>query len=86
MLYFEVSAKNNSNIQEMLFTCVSRLPYFENIPQEEKAELVKNLITENAEYEKKEIDSIGVIIRGDNNQAGVQTPTPTPKNACCTIF
>ena len=86
MLYFEASAKSNSNIQEMLFTCVSKLPFFDNIPEEEKADLVKNLITENANFEKKvETDSIGVIIKGDYNKPETATPTPE-KNSCCTIF
>lgn len=89
LIYFEVSAKLNTNILEMLFFAVSKLSFFDSIPENEKADLVTKLISENADYEtKKETETIGVVIRGQDETPKVVTPKEENKNIknilpCC---
>ena len=64
LLFFEVSAKTGDNVNRMMYTCISKLPFFEQFEIENKEELVKDLEGIN---NKKELNSIYDIEKDKNN-------------------
>ena len=77
--FFEVSAKNGDNVNKMMYSSISELPFFEQF-QVDKEELIKDLEGNN----KKELNSIYDIVKDQNNDKkdnlNVIIPKETPNN------
>lgn len=80
MMFFEVSAKTNQNILNMLFSSVAKLPAFESIPEKEVPNLINDLIKDNFEFEVKPNDSAQVIIKPNENMFNEQKPSSSNNN------
>ena len=72
MLFFETSAKNATGISNMMYTCISKLPYFGQF-QVDKETLIKELANNNNNNKNTEkgifdieVDKNNII--GDNKQ------------------
>ena len=61
MLYFETSAKNSIGVNNMMYSCISKLPFFEPF-QVDKEVLIKELANSNS----KNIE--GGMLEINNNQ------------------
>jgi GTPase SAR1 family protein len=44
MIFYEVSAKNGDNIENMFYSCIIELPYFSQLDIEDKQKFVQDLI------------------------------------------
>ena len=82
LLFFEVSAKNGENVNKMMYSSISELPFFEQF-QVNKEELIKDLELGN---HKKELNSIYDIEKDQNNnkknetKVNIQNETPNNEN------
>ena len=82
LLFFEVSAKNGENVNKMMYSSISELPFFEQF-QVNKEELIKDLEIGN---HKKELNSIYDIVKDQNNnkknetKVNIQNETPNNEN------
>jgi GTPase SAR1 family protein len=47
MIFFEVSAKNGDNIENMFYSCIIELPYFTQLDIEDKPKFIQELIKNN---------------------------------------
>ena len=47
MIFFEVSAKNGDNIENMFYSCIIELPYFSQLDIEDKPKFIQELIKNN---------------------------------------
>jgi GTPase SAR1 family protein len=65
MLFFEVSAKNGENINKMMYSCITELPFFEQFQFDNKEQLIKELEGGN---NKKEQNSIYDIVKEQKNE------------------
>ena len=48
MIFFETSAKSGDGINIMMYTCIAKLPFFEQFKIEDKEKLVKELCDNNS--------------------------------------
>ena len=69
MFFFETSAKNATGVNEMMYTCISKLPYFEDIKDKEK--LRKELEEKNKNGETGIFD---INIEKNNNANNPENP------------
>ena len=44
MIFFEVSAKNGDNIENMFYSCITELPFFSQLDIEDKPKFIQELI------------------------------------------
>ena len=65
MLFFEVSAKSGENINKMMYSCITELPFFEQFQFDNKEQLIKELEGGN---NKKEQNSIYDIVKEQKNE------------------
>ena len=65
LLFFEVSARKGDNVNRMMYTCISEMPFFEQFKIEDKEGLIKDLEGFN---NKKELNSIYDIEKDKNNE------------------
>jgi GTPase SAR1 family protein len=47
MIFFEVSAKNGDNIENMFYSCITELPFFSQLDIEDKPKFIQELIKNN---------------------------------------
>lgn len=73
MLFFETSAKNSSNINLMMFTCISELPFF-TAYEMDKLTLIKELSSVNSKGEQNSIyDIVNTQGQAQNNELNVNS-------------
>jgi len=100
MIFFETSAKSSTGVNNMMYTCISNLPFFETF-QVDKQVLIKELENNNAKNTEGGIFEIDVdknrnlnqnqIINQDNSSHFVLTkkteePVKKKKCACWIIY
>ena len=66
MLFFETSAKNASGVSIMMYTCISKLPYFDQF-QVDKEQLIQELANNNSKNTEGGIFEIDVDKNNNNN-------------------
>ena len=66
MLFFETSAKNASGVSTMMYTCISKLPYFDQF-QVDKEQLIQELANNNSKNTEGGIFEIDVDKNNNNN-------------------
>ena len=71
MVFFETSAKNSTGVATMMYTCISRLPFFEPF-QVDKETLIKEL--ENNNNNNKNTEAGIFEIEADKNNNSVINP------------
>ena len=94
MLFFETSAKNSTGVNNMMYTCISQLPFFEPF-QVDKQVLIQELEKNNAKNTEAGIFEIDIdknqnqnqnqIINQDNSSHFVlnkKTEEPVKKKKC----
>ena len=69
MLFFETSAKDATGVNDMMYTCISKLPYFDEIKDKEK--LKKDLEEKNKNGEGGIFD---INIERNNNATNNDNP------------
>lgn len=65
--FFEVSAKNGTNVLKMFYSTIAELPFFQQLNYEDKQKLIDELIEAN---KTKEQNSIYDIVRGKTSAQG----------------
>ena len=68
MIFFETSAKNANGVNNMMYSCIAQLPFFEQFQIDNKEQLIKELEGGN---NKKEQNSIYDIVKDSNNEKPV---------------
>ena len=68
MIFFETSAKLATGVNNMMYTCIAQLPYFEQF-QVERENLIQDLANNNSKNTEGGIFEID-IDKNSNNQAG----------------
>ena len=48
MLFFETSAKNGDGVNNMMYTCISMLPFFEQFKNDNKDNIIRDLTNANS--------------------------------------
>ena len=66
MLFFETSAKNASGVSNMMYTCIAKLPYFDQF-QVDKEHLIQELANNNSKNTEGGIFEIAVDKNNNNN-------------------
>ena len=59
MIFFETSAKNATGVNNMMYTCISKLPYFDQF-QVDKEQLIQELANNNSKNTEGGIFEIDV--------------------------
>jgi GTPase SAR1 family protein len=79
MIFFETSAKSGEGVNNMMYTCISKLPFFDKYNIDDKEKLIKELIdtnsSDNVEEKKYNVDfdknlefnSSNIIIKDGKN-------------------
>ena len=69
MLFFETSAKNASGVSNMMYTCIAKLPYFDQF-QVDKEHLIQELANNNSKNTEGGIFEIDLDKNNNNNNFG----------------
>ena len=69
MIFFETSAKNSTGVSNMMYTCISQLPFFEQF-QVDNETLIQELVNNNSKNTEGGIFEID--IDKNNNNSGNQ--------------
>jgi len=76
MLFFETSAKNATGISNMMYTCISKLPYFDQF-QVDKEKLIQDLANNNNNKNKEggifdiDVDMNNNYVDGPENSSNI---------------
>ena len=93
MLFFEVSAKTGVNVQQMIYSCIAELTFFQQFDIDNKVKIIEELgklylltLTEAQNNKQKEQNSIYDIVHGGtpsqlNVKDAKKEQTPN-KNGC----
>ncbi len=83
-MFFEVSAKDDSNIQKMLFHSIAELPFFDAFKTDRMSDLIGELELENndTKLNMSGIDSARNEIQIKNAMTA-NKPTPKKRNCMC---
>lgn len=83
-MFFEVSAKADTNIQKMLFHSIAELPFFDAFKSDRKSDLVGELVLENndTKLNMSALDSVRNEIQIKNAIEKTNKITPNKKKNC----
>ena len=48
MIFFETSAKSGNGVNNMMYTCIAKLPFFDQFKIDDKEQLIKELCDNNS--------------------------------------
>ena len=80
-LFFEISAKEMTNVQKMLYFSIAELPFFENFKSEGISDLVEVLEMENNETKNNMSSSMIDTFRNDTTLKNSNSPK-YPRQVC----